>query len=68
MADALEADPEEPGVCVPSLLTQSEIAAMIGTTRESVSRSLRELKKRGSISMTDSGVVLRGVGIPQVLA
>lgn len=68
MADVLDADSEESGVRVPFLLTQSEIATMIGTTRESVSRSMRELRKRGSISMTNSGVVLRGAGIPQVLA
>ncbi|WP_162601915.1 Crp/Fnr family transcriptional regulator [Occallatibacter savannae] len=69
MAGSLDSDSEEAGLRIPFLLTQSEIATMIGTTRESVSRSLRELRKRESREKTISGIVpMRESGTSEVMA
>ncbi|MBS1804622.1 MAG: Crp/Fnr family transcriptional regulator [Acidobacteria bacterium] len=68
MADAFDSESNDPGSRVPLLLTQSEIATMIGSTRETVSRSLRELQKRGSILMTNSEVVLRDPNALRILS
>lgn len=66
MAGSFESYTEEAGVDVPFLLTQSELATMIGTTRESVSRSLRELRKRGAIPVTNAGTLMPEPGTSQV--
>lgn len=39
--------------------TQAEIAAMIGTSRETVSRALSEFQRRGFLDMTGKRIVLR---------
>jgi len=40
------------GRCIPLELTQDDIAALIGSTRESVNRALGELARRGRITGT----------------
>lgn len=54
-----EGEPCEGGVVVRERPTQAEIAAMIGTSRETVSRVLSELVKRGHIEMTGKKLLLR---------
>jgi CRP/FNR family cyclic AMP-dependent transcriptional regulator len=39
--------------------TQAEIAGMIGTSRETVSRALSEFQRRGFLDMTGKKIVLR---------
>ncbi|HCF62600.1 MAG TPA: hypothetical protein DFS52_32005, partial [Myxococcales bacterium] len=39
--------------------TQQEIASMVGTSRETVSRALSEFQRRGFLEMTGRKIVLR---------
>jgi CRP/FNR family transcriptional regulator len=41
-------------------ITQQEMAAMIGTVREIVSRSLRELEAMGAITMKSNQIIITG--------
>ena len=41
------------GIFVAKRPTQQELASMVGTTRETVSRVLSELNRRGLITMSD---------------
>lgn len=56
-----EADGErtDEGFIVRNLPTQSEIAAMIGTSRETVSRALSELARRGQIVLVGRKLLVR---------
>lgn len=49
----------EEGVLIRQRPTQQEIAAMIGTSRETVSRALSEFVRRGFIEMNGKRIVLR---------
>ena len=55
------ADGEEldDGILIRQRPTQSEIAAMIGTSRETVSRALSELARRGFLEMSGKKLLLR---------
>jgi CRP/FNR family transcriptional regulator, cyclic AMP receptor protein len=55
-ADGVE---QEDGVLVRQRPTQAEIAATIGTSRETVSRALSELSRRGYIEMRGKRLLLR---------
>ena len=39
--------------------TQAEIAAMIGTSRETVSRALSDLARRGQVALSGRRLILR---------
>ena len=56
-----EADGEETeeGILIRQRPTQAEIAAMIGTSRETVSRALSELARRGDVVMTGKRLLIR---------
>jgi CRP/FNR family transcriptional regulator, cyclic AMP receptor protein len=54
-----EGEEVEDGVLIRQRPTQSEIAAMIGTSRETVSRALSELARRGDLVMTGKRLLLR---------
>jgi CRP-like cAMP-binding protein len=56
---AAEGDEIEDGIVLRQRPTQAEIAAMIGTSRETVSRALSELARRGHVVMTGKRLVLR---------
>ncbi|MBS2031876.1 MAG: Crp/Fnr family transcriptional regulator [Deltaproteobacteria bacterium] len=47
------------GIEITKRPTQAEIAAMIGTSRETVSRALSEFQRRGFLDMTGKRIVLR---------
>ena len=47
------------GIRLPFLLTHEEIATMIGSTRETVTRTLVQFRKRGWISIESSVLVLK---------
>ena len=49
---------EEEGVCVPFHMTHEEIGHIIGTSRETVSRLLSDLKRRRLIRIKGSSVYL----------
>jgi CRP-like cAMP-binding protein len=49
----------EAGVVIRERPTQAEIAAMIGTSRETVSRALSELARRGDVVMTGRRLLIR---------
>lgn len=54
-----QADRHDPdGVAVPLSLTQTDLAGLLGTSRVSVNRALRELATDGAIRRTTSGVVI----------
>jgi CRP-like cAMP-binding protein len=55
---ATEGEETADGIVVRQRPTQSEIAAMIGTSRETVSRALSEFARRGWLSMTGKRLVL----------
>ena len=55
-ADGIEA---EDGVIIRDRPTQSEIAAMVGTSRETVSRAISEFTRRGFIQMSGKRMLLR---------
>jgi len=48
--------------------TQAEIAAMIGTSRETVSRALSELARRGQIVLAGKRLLLRRAFLAQLSA
>jgi CRP/FNR family transcriptional regulator len=52
---------EEEGILITKKLTNSELASMIGTTRESVNRILGDLKKAGAISYEHGHIVIRDI-------
>jgi CRP-like cAMP-binding protein len=58
LADA-EGEETADGVLVRQRPTQAEIAAMIGTSRETVSRALSEFSRRGWLSMSGKRLLLR---------
>ncbi len=49
----------EDGVVIRDRPTQSEIAAMVGTSRETVSRAISEFARRGFIQMSGKRMLLR---------
>ena len=54
-----EGEPEEEGRVLRQRPSQSEIAAMIGTSRETVSRALSELARRGDVVLTGKRLLVR---------
>ncbi len=56
---AAEGEETEDGVVLRQRPTQAEIAAMIGTSRETVSRALSDLARRGHVVVTGRRLVLR---------
>ncbi|HET9553537.1 MAG TPA: Crp/Fnr family transcriptional regulator [Anaeromyxobacteraceae bacterium] len=54
-----DGEPVAGGVLVRQRPTHAEIAATIGTSRETVSRALAELVRRGEVVMTGRGMLLR---------
>jgi CRP-like cAMP-binding protein len=56
---AAEGEQIDGGVILRQRPTQAEIAAMIGTSRETVSRALSELARRGHVVVTGRRLVLR---------
>lgn len=56
---AAEGEEVEDGVLIRKRPAQAEIAAMIGTSRETVSRALSELQRRGYVVMTGKRLLLR---------
>lgn len=54
-----EGEETEAGILIRERPTQAEIAAMIGTSRETVSRALSELARRGDIVMTGKRLLIR---------
>jgi CRP/FNR family transcriptional regulator, cyclic AMP receptor protein len=56
---ASEGEGREDGILIRERPTQSEIAAMIGTSRETVSRALSELARRGFLEMSGKKLLLR---------
>lgn len=61
LADLARSDGEETeeGVVIRQRPTQADIAAMIGTSRETVSRVLSELQRRGDVVMTGKRLLVR---------
>jgi CRP-like cAMP-binding protein len=61
LRELAEADGEETeeGILIRQRPTQAEIAAMIGTSRETVSRALSELARRGDVVMTGKRLLIR---------
>ena len=56
---AAEGEESDEGVVLRQRPTQAEIAAMIGTSRETVSRALSDLARRGHVVMTGKRLLLR---------
>ncbi len=56
---AAEGEDTDEGIVLRQRPTQAEIAAMIGTSRETVSRALSDLARRGHVVMTGKRLVLR---------
>ncbi len=56
---ASEGEETEAGVLIRQRPTQAELAAMIGTSRETVSRVLSELARRGDVVVTGKRLLLR---------
>ena len=56
---AVDGEEIEDGVLLRQRPTQSEIASMIGTSRETVSRALSDLARRGLVVMSGRKLVLR---------
>jgi len=54
-----EGEETEAGILIRQRPTQAEIAAMIGTSRETVSRALSELARRGDVVMTGKRLLIR---------
>jgi len=54
-----EGEPAEEGRVLRQRPSQSEIAAMIGTSRETVSRALSELARRGDVVLTGKRLLVR---------
>ena len=56
---ATEGEESEEGVILRQRPTQAEIASMIGTSRETVSRALSDLARRGLVVMSGKRLLLR---------
>jgi CRP-like cAMP-binding protein len=56
---AADGEEREDGILIRKRPTQAEIAAMIGTSRETVSRALSELARRGFLEMTGKRMLLK---------
>lgn len=56
---AADGEEREDGILIRQRPTQAEIAAMIGTSRETVSRALSELARRGFLEMSGKRLLLR---------
>lgn len=56
---AAEGEEREDGILIRERPTQAEIAAMIGTSRETVSRALSELARRGFLEMSGKKLLLK---------
>jgi CRP/FNR family transcriptional regulator, cyclic AMP receptor protein len=56
---AAEGEEQEGGILIRQRPTQAEIAAMIGTSRETVSRALSELARRGYLEMSGKKLLVR---------
>jgi CRP/FNR family cyclic AMP-dependent transcriptional regulator len=63
-----EGEETEDGILVRSRPTQADIAAMIGTSRETVSRALSELARRGQIVLAGKKLLLRRSFLAQLEA
>jgi CRP/FNR family transcriptional regulator len=50
--------PVSDGVKIMLPLTQQELAALVGTSRESVNRALVQLRRRGQVRMQDGWLIL----------
>jgi CRP/FNR family transcriptional regulator len=50
--------PVSDGVKIMLPLTQQELAALVGTSRESVNRALVQLRRRGKVRMQDGWLIL----------
>lgn len=57
----------EEGVMIRARPTQQEIASMIGTSRETVSRALNDFAKRGLLSMSGKQIVLHSAFVDEEL-
>jgi len=70
LRELAEADGEdtEDGILVRNRPTQAEIAAMIGTSRETVSRALSELARRGQIVLAGKRLLVRRAFLAQLQA
>lgn len=62
LRELAERDGEEvdEGVLIRERPTQQDIAAMIGTSRETVSRALSDFARRGFVEMSGKSILLRG--------
>jgi CRP-like cAMP-binding protein len=54
-----EGEPVEDGIVIRKRPTQQDIASMVSTSRETVSRALNEFQKRGLLEMDGKKVILR---------
>ncbi|MBI5543851.1 MAG: Crp/Fnr family transcriptional regulator [Deltaproteobacteria bacterium] len=54
-----EGEPESGSVVIRQRPTQQEIASMIGTSRETVSRALSEFQRRGFLELSGRRIILR---------
>jgi CRP/FNR family transcriptional regulator, cyclic AMP receptor protein len=54
-----DGEPSAGTIIIRSRPTQQEIASMIGTSRETVSRALSEFQRRGFVEMTGRRIILR---------
>jgi CRP/FNR family transcriptional regulator, cyclic AMP receptor protein len=54
-----EGEPSDGGIAVRERPTQAEIAAMIGTSRETVSRALSDFQRRGFLEMSGKRIFLK---------
>jgi CRP/FNR family transcriptional regulator len=60
---------EEPvGITVPNQFTHQEIAEMIATSRETVTRLLGSFKKRNAIEVTEDSIVIRDRDALEIIA
>jgi CRP-like cAMP-binding protein len=55
-----EGEPSSGSVVIRQRPTQQEIASMIGTSRETVSRALSEFQRRGFVEVSGRRIILRG--------
>ncbi len=51
--------PVEDGVCIVLPMTQQELAALVGTSRESINRALSGLRRQGQVRLEDGWIILR---------
>jgi len=56
---ASDGEETDDGVLIRNRPTQAELAAMIGSSRETVSRALSELARRGHVELTGKGLLLQ---------